>query len=758
MKLRFLLPVLIPVFALISGCDTGSTLARKGKSDYTIVIAQNASPSTKYGAEELQKFLKQMTGADIPVVTDSEPMTEHEIIIGGNDHLKQLNQTIDFTALGDEGYMLITVGKHLVIAGGELRGNLYGVYGLLEDVLGCRWFTPEISRIPKYTNLKLPELNETVVPVLEYREPYIWDAKDGDWAARNRINRNTFEGGLDERHGGHIEWVPGFFVHTFERLVPKSKYYDTHPEYFSLVSGKRIKELSQLCCTNEDVYEIVREGVLKAFRENPQAKILALDQNDCYNFCECEKCQAVAEKEGSQMAPVLQMVNRVADEVKKEFPDRAIVTLAYQWTRHAPKTIKPRDNVIIRLCSIECCFTHPFNECDSGTNISFYKDIQDWSRISNRLWVWNYTTDFSHYLLPFPNLLTRKANLKLFVDHNVTGMFQQDTPNIPHGELSELGAYLHAKLLWNPDYDTDTAINEFLDAYYGAAAPQIRAYIDYMHEKAKRENVHMGCYESPETALLSGNFFAVADSLFDEAEKAVAGQPEYLERVQASRLSPEYAWVARDINNKAYYIDQNTGTAGINSEYMEKLDAFLNKAEEFGVNYLNESGQTLEQFRARITDSLPKKELTFLEPKTVKKVSPGMSWQYYLSGWNDTPMFKSTKPSQTGISEQIVLPEHEPTELFGATYTGYIDIPRDGVYAFYTYSDDGSMLYIDGEEVVDNGGRHWMQERLGFAALKKGKHSIKVTFFNGAGGLGLEVYWKGPDIEKEIIPASVLYH
>lgn len=743
---------------LITGCDTGKTLTRNGKSDYTIVIASTASPSTVYGAEELQKFLKEMTGADIPIVADTEPMAEHEIILGSNNHLKQLNQTIDFYALGDEGYVLRTVGSHLVIAGGDLRGNLYGVYGLLEDVLGCRWFTPEINRIPKYARLKLPELDETVVPMLEYREPYIWDAKDGDWAARNRINRNTSAGTLGERHGGQIEWVPGMFVHTFERLVPKSKYYESHPEYFSLVNGVRIKELSQLCCTNEDVFHIVTEGVLKAFRDNPQAKILALDQNDCYNFCECDKCQAVAEKEGSQMAPVLQMVNRVADEVKKEFPDRAIVTLAYQWTRHAPKAIKPRDNVIIRLCSIECCFTHPFDTCDSETNISFTKDVGDWSRISNRLWVWNYTTDFSHYLLPFPNLLTRKANLKLFVDHNVTGMFQQDTPNIPHGELSELGAYLHAKLLWNPDYDTDMAINEFLDAYYGDAASQIRAYIDYIHEKAKRENVHMGCYESPETALLSGNFFAVADSVWDEAEKAVAGKAEYLERVQASRLSPEYAYVARDINNKAYYIDQNTRTAGINTGYMEKLDAFLSNAEKFGVIYLNESGQTLEQFRARITDALPKKELTFFDPVTVKKVSPGVSWKYYSSGWNESPMFTSVKQAKTGISEQIVLPKHEATELFGAVYTGYIDIPRDGVYAFYTYSDDGSMLYIDGEEVVDNGGRHWMQERLGFVALKKGKHSIRVTFFNGAGGLGLEVYWKGPDIEKELIPASVLYH
>ena len=174
------------IIVTIPGCDTGRTLAKKGSLDYRIVISPYASISTVYGVNELQKFLKEMTGADIPIVSDLEPMTDREIIIGNNKHLDSIQEHIDFDALGDEGYVLKTAGKHLVIAGGELRGNLYGVYGFLEDHLGCRWFTPEISRIPEYSKLVLPELDETVIPVLEYREPYIWDAKDGNWAARNR--------------------------------------------------------------------------------------------------------------------------------------------------------------------------------------------------------------------------------------------------------------------------------------------------------------------------------------------------------------------------------------------------------------------------------------------------------------------------------------------------------------------------------------------------------------------------------------------
>ncbi len=747
---------LILAVALMSGCGGGDFIAKGGKSAYRIVIPETASPATINGANELQAFLNEMTGAEIPIVSDSLPLTENEIILGDNKHLKEIGVEIDFEPLGDEGYILRTVGKYIVIAGGAQRGNMYGVYGLLEDHFDCRWFTPELSRIPKVTKLALPQLDETIIPALEYREPHIFSNRNADWAVRNRINSYRSKG-TENRYGGTVDWVPGYFVHTFERLVPKKEFYKKHPEYFSLVSGKRIPELSQLCCTNKDVQEIVVERVKKVLRENPDARLISVSQNDCYNYCECPKCQALAKEEGSQMAPVLALVNLVADEIKDEFPDVAVMTLAYQWTRHACKAMKPRDNVIIRLCSIECCFTHPFDVCDGPINAGFYQDLVDWSKMSDRLYIWNYTTNFSNFLLPHPNLLHRQHNLKLFVDHHVTGVFQQDTPSIENGELSQLGAYVHAKLLWNPDYDQEKAISEFLEAFYGPAASQIREYIDYIHDKAKTENVHMGCYESPESDLFTGTFFETVFDIFDRAEAAAAGQPEYLERVKAARLSPEYAWVARDINNKAFVIDQENMNAHFNEEYMARLDKFTEDALKYGVNHLDETGMSHEAFRSRIEGVLPKEALKIQPAMSVKNPKPGIAWKSFLD-WQDQPEFKKAKVYKQGVMERIELPEHGPTDLFGTLHEGYIDIPADGVYGFYTGSDDGSVLWIDGKLAVDNGGRHWMQERIGFVALEKGMHKIKTGWFNGAGGLGLNASWKGPGFDKQIIPANVLYH
>lgn len=519
-------------------------IAENGKSDYQIVIPEKASEPVRHAADELALFLREMTGASISIRTEESPaVAECEILLGNTRRLQELGIEIDWQKLGREGYVLKTVGKRLVVAGGEPRGTLYGVYGLLEEHWGCRWFTPDCSRIPHHDRLVIGPLDETTVPALEYREPFTFDCFDGDWCARNRMNSSSAR--LGPQHGGKVRFGSGFFVHTFNRLVPPEKYFDEHPEYFALVKGKRLKDRTQLCCTNEDVIRLVTEGILKAIENDPEAFVFSVSQNDWYNYCECEKCQALAKAEESQIAPVLQMVNRVAEAVEKRYPDKAIETLAYQWTRKPPKTMRPRPNVIIRLCSIECCFAHPLATCDLPANRAFVEDLKGWAKVANRLWVWDYVTDFRHYYLPFPNQRVRNDNIKLFVENNVTGIFEQDTYNTPNSELAALGGYMTAKFLWNPNYDEDLAMNEFLEGYYGAAAPLIRKYIDRLHDRVEKENIHCSIWIPPTHPHLTDELLVEADQLWQSAEEAVQDDQTLLQRVRIGRMSVDYAILER---------------------------------------------------------------------------------------------------------------------------------------------------------------------------------------------------------------------
>jgi hypothetical protein len=513
-------------------------LVENGKSDYRIVVGENASPSEKHGAVELQSFLKEISGVVIPVVTDKVSVSDHEIILGDNDHLRGLNLKIDFDKLGDEGFTICTVDEKLVIAGGKLRGTMYGVYTFLEK-LGCRWFTSKVSRITKKDRIELKPVNDTQVPVLEYREPFYTDAFDGDWSARNKMNSTTSR--LTKDHGGKI--VYSHFVHTFDSLLSPSEYFADHPEYFSEVDGKRISEHTQLCLTNPDVLKISIEKVRQWMKDAPEANIFSVSQNDWYNCCQCAECKAIDDREGSHSGTMLWFVNQIAEAIEKDFPDKAIDTLAYQYTRKPPKTIIPRKNVIVRLCSIECCFSHSLEECE--VNASFKDDIEGWSKMSDRLYIWDYVTDFSHYILPFPNLYVLKPNIQFFVNHGVKGIFEEGNySGGGKGELAELRAYVLAKLLWDPNYDTDTAIDEFLEVYYGKSSAPIREYINVLHGNVMCDKgLHTNIWANPKIGYLSEENMSIAEELFDKAEK-LADNDEILARVLVARLPIQYVRIA----------------------------------------------------------------------------------------------------------------------------------------------------------------------------------------------------------------------
>ncbi len=517
------------------------TIADKGQSTFAIVLSAQASPSEKHAARELHDFLQQMTGADVPVRDDSGPLGKSEILLGDNRHLRELGAKIDFLRLGNEGFTIRTVRPHLVIAGGRLRGTMYGVYTFLEDYLGVRFLAADCTIVPRRETVKVFPIDDTQIPALEYREPFVLDAFDGDWCARNKMNSNS--GRLDDEHGGKVTYFG--FVHTAAQLLPLEKYFDTHPEYYSMINGKRVRDYTQLCWTNKDVQKILAAEMKKRMRDHPEARVFSISQNDWGNPCQCPDCDLVVRREGSQIGPILEAVNYVADQVRKDFPSNIIDTLAYQYSRKPPRYLRPRPNVVVRLCSIECCFSHPLQTCSHPANAAFRQDLEGWSKACDRLWVWDYVTSFAHYLVPFPNLRSVGPNIKYLAEHNVRGIFEEGCYTTVNGEFSKLRSYLMAKFLWNPDYDYEKAMTDFLEGYYGNAAILIRQYIDLVHNKCRDDVIHSMIWEGPNAAYLTPEIMEQANALFDVAERAVAADPVQLQRVQIARLPLYYVALER---------------------------------------------------------------------------------------------------------------------------------------------------------------------------------------------------------------------
>jgi len=195
--------------------------------------------------------------------------------------------------------------------------------------------------------------------------------------------------------------------------------------------------------------------------------------------------------------------------------------------------------VTVRLCSIECCFSHPLATC--AVNRSFVADIKGWSKICKRLSVWDYVIDYHHSVMPFPNLRALQPNIRFFVDNGVTSIYEEAAYFTPGTELAELRTWIMAKTLWKPDYDTDKAIDEFLAGYYGPAAGPLRETIDLMHKQvADHTDWHMTIWSRPTSPWLGEKAIAESVKLFDRAEAAVKTDPVRLKRVRIARMPVQY--------------------------------------------------------------------------------------------------------------------------------------------------------------------------------------------------------------------------
>jgi hypothetical protein len=512
-----------------------AVIAENGVARTVIVVDPAATTTEKFAARQLASSLQQITGASFEIRTNTQAPAR-AIIVGSGAAAAASFPQAPLAELGQEELIIRTEGDRLLLAGGRPRGTLYAVSRFLQDACGVRWWTSWASRIPRQPSLRIADQNVRAKPAFEYREPFWQCAFDGDWSWRNFCNGQSSD--LTPEQGGHV--IYKYFVHSFYQLVPPEKYFAPHPEWFSLVKGRRTADNAQLCLSNPELRDFVVRQVRQALRETPAARIISVSQNDCFNPCECAPCKALDDAEGSHAGSVISFVNYIAEKIEPEFPNVAVDTLAYQYTRQPPRALRPRPNVIVRLCSIECNFRQPL---DSPANAAFAADIRGWEKRADRLYIWDYVTDFAHYLQPFPDWFTLGPNLRFFQAHHVRGVFEEGATGAFGAEMAEMRAWVLAQLLWNPRQDDQALIREFLDGYYGAAGQPLARYLNLMQKAS--EGFNLSCYTPSDAPFLHFEPLAQAEALWQEAEHAVADNGECLARVRQGHLAAQCVWLAR---------------------------------------------------------------------------------------------------------------------------------------------------------------------------------------------------------------------
>ena len=531
--LNFLVAALL--LCLATHTHASDWLFLDSKSDYKIVISAYASTSEQTAAKELQQYIEQMSGALLPITNDLNT-TGKRIIMGYNGRVKALTGA-QMPEKDDESFTYKTVGSDLLIWGGSQRGTMYGVFTFLEREFGIHWLTPSCTVVPKYRGWKLPRLNHSEKPFIGYRYSNYFVANNAKWSAHTRENMKW---GPTINDYGNIEAYWG--AHTMGEFVTTREFFGSHPEYFCLRDGKRYGGYGQLCLSNPEVLEICKERLMQFMRRNPNYRIYSLSQNDNFLFCQCDKCKAIEDQYGGHSGIIVWFVNQVADAVKQEFPDKFVGTFAYQYSRQPPTNIKPRENVIIRLCSIECCFAHPL---DAGCpqNEKFMSDLKGWAELAPHLFIWDYIVDYAQYIAPWPNFQVLGPNIKIFGDNKAIGIFEEAQYQSAGAEFDEMKAWTVNQLLWNPSQDVDSLVSIFVKGYYGKAAPYIKEYYDLCQSLVKPD-IHYGIYIRENHEIYSDDFILKAFAILDKAK--AAAETEWLrEQVDRVRMQPLYLYCMR---------------------------------------------------------------------------------------------------------------------------------------------------------------------------------------------------------------------
>lgn len=561
------------VFAVIISCNAQElNLASNGTANYSIITTGDDMENA--AAKILQENLNKISGAGFHIAQSVKSNALFVLTASNAQKKLSLSQS---EIPGDEGVGIITSAKDIYIFGGTGNGLKNAVYEFLQKYLGCRYYTADAVLLPANKNISIPSAVKYIyTPAIKYRYIFYGPAFKGEYAAWNKLQ--NIPGAVKGPS------IFGLFVHSMFTLVPPEKYFATHPEYYALRNGKRVK--TQLDLTNIDVLRIARQSLDSIIKKNPQASMFSVSQMDNEGYCQCSNCKRKAAETGSQSGVILNFVNQLA----ATFPDKIISTLAYHYSRPGPSTIVPAKNVNIMFCATGANRSMPFEAYK--TKGSVYYDLNAWRKLTNNIFFWDYLVDFKHLYLPFPVYHTLQPNIQLIASGNIPYTFMQGWA-YNGSDMPELKSYMLAQLLWNPDVEINQTQSEFIKFYYGDAAPHILKYITDMTAYVQSHKINLSNNDAPLDHIndfLSPAQIALYQQAFNEAKNAVANNNLYLRRVQNAAQSLRYAILEG--------VSKQDATAEDSVGYLNIVKEFNSIAEKDNVNSMAESGNNLKDFVA----------------------------------------------------------------------------------------------------------------------------------------------------------------
>ena len=558
-----------------------------GHSNYAIVNGPQPGVHERAAAKDLQRYLQRISGVELPVKslrTDRQPA----IILGTMETVATIaalakQGQLDLSDLGNEGYLIKTVETDVLIAANTGPGAMHGVYGFLEDVLGCRFFMPDEQigeHVPRRATIELPALDIRDKPSLDLRAMnfgHVGCSRELPWAHKNRLNHVTFtdkpeQGGSQESSRNSFHIYPNGDFHSFQAILPPEKHFNDHPDWYPLIGGRRTcSTYTQLCTSNPEVAEAVADRLKREAEANPDVRWFMLGAEDAHGdqyWCQCQSCRALDEPgaplERSNSLRYWTLVIAVAEKLKETHPDHKIVMGAYKDYMVPPATrdLKLPKNVVVMLCHQRpFCLLHPIaykkqvenpdrtdaraeNVVGSGAcfNHSYRELVNTYSAMTS-LCILEYYGKVGWFGLPWPLQQNLAQDFTFYRKLDLAGLRTNAGCNFgTNGQL----LYLMAKFAWNTDREVDQMLDDYYEHFYGPSRKPMEKYFqrlcDLFEDAPLCSDGYFYQYLDRRTWLIKAfneTLLEELEGLLEQAENRA--QDEIIrKRIELSRFSLEY--------------------------------------------------------------------------------------------------------------------------------------------------------------------------------------------------------------------------
>ncbi|MGN0771114.1 MAG: DUF4838 domain-containing protein [Christensenellales bacterium] len=519
-------------------------LAKDGVSSYKILIGQYSLSDTVELAETLSNYLNDIVGGseNFEVADDSEAIPEKYIALGDS----VATTTLSKEGIADDGYRITSQNGNIFILALDETALSNGVYGFLEDYLGCMFVRSDYDYVPDFPTIYLDDMDEISNPDFAWRKVFQYEAAQNGWYQKLKNN-----GVVADEIEEHEDW--GTWCHTAFTFVSPDEYLDSHPEFFVIRNG----EPKQLCLSADGIYPIIEKKMGELIAANPDKKYWDFSIMDNYDYCTCSKCLAVKMETGSMMGTMLPIINKLA----QKFPDKIISTLAYFYNETPPSGMTCEENVNIVIAPIQCGQMYSYLYGATTQSAKAKELIEGWGEIAHNILVWDYVVDFSHLLLPFPNYDVQKDNHTLYLDNNVTAIFHQGSRE-SGDEMAHLRSYILSKLMWDNNVDVSKTLAKYLQVTYGKGAEFVAKYLDTCNAQLKAKANNLDIFDASNYHTLDYLSPSNTDqylSWLNQAIEQEKNNPAIVSRIEEIKVNLLYAIMEEsipDYNRKQAAFDE----------------------------------------------------------------------------------------------------------------------------------------------------------------------------------------------------------